>query len=105
MRGERPSIMVMLAAYTEVPTIRQTMQAFHEALPEAQIIVINYKSAGGIYQIVIQALADLNCDGQIINENRRGKGNSMRHVRQQRWAFGREVLKSPVTRAQGRTKA
>jgi glycosyltransferase involved in cell wall biosynthesis len=80
MRGEQPSIAVILPAYNEELTIRQTMQAFHQALPEARIIVVNNKSTDATYQIALQALADLNCDGQVINENRQGKGNAMRRA-------------------------
>jgi glycosyltransferase involved in cell wall biosynthesis len=80
MRGEQPSIAVILPAYNEELTIRQTMQVFHEALPEAQIVVVNNNSTDATYQIAVQALTDLNCDGQVINEKRQGKGNAMRRA-------------------------
>lgn len=88
MRGEQPrstpgiapSIAVILPAYNEELTIRQTMQAFHAALPEAQIIVVNNKSSDDTYKIAVQTLADLDCEGQVMNENRQGKGNAMRRA-------------------------
>src|ERR1700722_5642586 len=80
MRGEKASIAVILPAYNEELTIRQTMQAFHEALPEAAIIVVNNKSTDATYQIAVQTLSDLQCEGRVINENRQGKGNAMRRA-------------------------
>ncbi len=80
MRGEQASIAVILPAYNEELTIRQTMQAFHEALPEAAIIVVNNKSTDATYQIAVQTLSDLQCEGRVINENRQGKGNAMRRA-------------------------
>jgi glycosyltransferase involved in cell wall biosynthesis len=80
MRGEQPSIAVILPAYNEELTIRQTMQAFHEALPEAQIVVVNNKSKDATFDIAVQTLAALACEGQVINENRQGKGNAMRRA-------------------------
>jgi len=80
MRGEQPSIAVILPAYNEELTIRQTMQAFHEALPEAEIVVVNNKSTDATYQIAVQTLTDLQCEGRVINEIRQGKGNAMRRA-------------------------
>jgi glycosyltransferase involved in cell wall biosynthesis len=80
MHGEQPSIAVILPAYNEELTIRQTMQAFHAALPEAAIIVVNNKSTDATYQIAVQTLTELQCEGRVINENRKGKGNAMRRA-------------------------
>jgi len=80
VHGEQPSIAVILPAYNEELTIRQTMQAFHAALPEAQIVVVNNKSSDATFQIAQQTLAELKCEGRVINENRQGKGNAMRRA-------------------------
>src|ERR1700686_3542191 len=80
MRGEQPTIAVILPAYNEELTIRQTMQAFHEALPEAQIVVVNNNSTDATHQIAVQTLEQMHSEGQVINETRQGKGNAMRRA-------------------------
>ena len=73
-----PRIAVILPAYNEELTIRDTVQAFHSALPEAQIVVINNRSSDRTAAIAEQTLRDLGCAGQVINESSPGKGNAMR---------------------------
>ncbi len=80
MRDEPPSIAVILPAYNEELTIRQTMQAFHQALPEARIVVVNNRSSDSTYELATRTLAELQCEGQVINEERPGKGNAMRRA-------------------------
>lgn len=80
MQGEQPSIAVILPAYNEELTIRQTMRAFHEALPEAEIVVVNNNSKDDTYGIATRTLAELQCNGRVINEIRQGKGNAMRRA-------------------------
>src|ERR1700676_4192953 len=80
MRCEQLSIAVILPAYNEELTIRQTMQAFHEALPEAQIVVVDNNSTDATHQIAAQTLQKLHCEGQVIHEMRQGKGNAMRRA-------------------------
>jgi glycosyltransferase involved in cell wall biosynthesis len=80
MSTGQPSIAVILPAYNEELTIRQTMQAFHKALPEALIVVINNKSSDATCQIAEQTLLDLKCAGRVITENLQGKGNALRRA-------------------------
>ena len=80
MSTGQPSIAVILPAYNEELTIRQTMQAFHKALPEALIVVINNKSSDATCQIAEQTLLDLKCEGRVITENLQGKGNALRRA-------------------------
>lgn len=80
MCEETRSIAVILPAYNEELTIRQTMEAFHRELPEAKIIVVNNKSRDATLEIATQALRDLKCDGEVITENLQGKGNAVRRA-------------------------
>lgn len=73
-----PRIAVILPAYNEELTIRQTMQAFAAALPEAAIVVINNRSSDRTLEIARQTLAELGGHGAVITERRPGKGNAMR---------------------------
>lgn len=80
MCEETRSIAIILPAYNEELTIRQTIEAFHRALPEAKIIVVNNKSRDATLEIATQTLRDLQCDGQVITENLQGKGNAVRRA-------------------------
>jgi len=78
MTSGKPSIAVILPAYNEELTIRQTMQAFHRAVPEARIVVINNRSSDATCRIAEETLQNLGCDGRVITENLPGKGNALR---------------------------
>lgn len=76
----RPEIAVILTAYNEELTIKETIYDFHTALPEAAIWVIDNASTDKTNSIASDALANLNCDGGILYEPRKGKGNAVRRA-------------------------
>lgn len=78
--GMAPSIAVLLPAYNEEQTIESTVQAFHAALPEAAIWVINNKSKDGTEAVARATLEALGCAGGVLNEYRQGKGNAVRRA-------------------------
>jgi glycosyltransferase involved in cell wall biosynthesis len=80
MCEESRSIAIILPAYNEELTIRQTMEAFHRALPEARIIVVNNRSRDRTLEIATETLRDLKCEGEVITENLQGKGNAVRRA-------------------------
>jgi len=73
-------IAVILPAFNEELTIRQSIEAFHAALPEARIVVINNRSTDQTLNIAKETLGQLHCDGEVINESRKGKGNALRRA-------------------------
>lgn len=73
-------IAVILPSYNEEVTIRGTIKAFHEALPEAEIVVVNNRSSDRTEEIARQTIEELACMGRVINENRPGKGNAVRRA-------------------------
>jgi len=73
-------IAVILPAFDEEVTIGNVIEAFHDALPEAQIHVINNNSADRTRDIAIATLARLSCPGSVIDEVRQGKGNAVRRA-------------------------
>ncbi len=73
-------IAVILPAYNEEQTIVATIRAFHQALPQASIWVVNNRSADATESLATQAIADLGCGGGVINERRPGKGNAVRRA-------------------------
>lgn len=76
----KPNIVVILPAYNEELTIKSTILAFHDALPEAAIWVINNCSVDMTVTIALATLTELPCVGGVINENRKGKGNALRRA-------------------------
>jgi glycosyltransferase involved in cell wall biosynthesis len=77
---DSPRIAIILPAFNEELTIRQSIAAFHEAMPEAHIVVVNNRSTDQTFNIAKQTMSDLQCDGQVLNENRQGKGNALRRA-------------------------
>ncbi len=78
MNETKPAIAVLLPAYNEEMTIAQTIEAFHEAVPEAQIYVIDNNSKDATGEIAADLLGKIGCLGRVIHESRQGKGNALR---------------------------
>ncbi|MFA7383429.1 MAG: glycosyltransferase family 2 protein [Desulfurivibrionaceae bacterium] len=74
------TVAVVLPAYNEELTIEATIRAFHHALPEAAIWVINNRSTDTTEAGARAALASLGCGGGVLNEPRKGKGNAVRRA-------------------------
>ena len=72
-------IAVVLPAYNEELTIRQSIEDFHGALPDAQIVVVNNNSSDKTLNIAIETIERLRC-GTVISEPRQGKGNAVRRI-------------------------
>ncbi len=73
-------IAIILPAYNEELTIRETICAFHFSIPEAALYVVNNRSSDNTEAIARATLFDLGCKGAVINEWRRGKGNAIRRA-------------------------
>ena len=73
-------IAIILPAYNEERTIKETIIAFHSALPYARIYVINNNSSDRTEAIAKATLADLPCLGGVLDESRQGKGNALRRA-------------------------
>ena len=73
-----PRIAVILPAYNEERTIRECVAAFHEALPEAAIVVVDNNSTDCTAEYAEAALRQQGCSGAVISETRQGKGNALR---------------------------
>ena len=77
---DTPKIAVILPAYNEEQTVAATIKAFHAALPEAAIWVINNASLDRTREEAMQTIAAIGCDGGVIDESRKGKGNAVRRA-------------------------
>jgi glycosyltransferase involved in cell wall biosynthesis len=76
----RMKIALILPAYNEELTIEATVRAFHVALPEAAVWVINNRSSDATESIALATLSSLGCLGGVLNESRKGKGNAVRRA-------------------------
>jgi len=73
-------IAIVLPAYNEATTIAGTIAAFHLAIPEANVFVIDNNSSDDTNRIARESLGALGCDGRVFEEPRVGKGNAVRRA-------------------------
>jgi glycosyltransferase involved in cell wall biosynthesis len=71
-------IAIILPAYNEEKTIRDTILSFFNELPTATIVVINNNSKDDTYKIALNTFEEFKINGILYNENRQGKGNAIR---------------------------
>ncbi len=74
------NIAVILPAFNEELTIKETITQFNKYLPEAEIFVVNNNSSDKTEQIAKQTIKNLQCKGKVINEDCQGKGNALRRA-------------------------
>ena len=85
-RGRRPweradaSVAVILPALDEELTIAATIRAFHDAIPEALIVVVDNGSKDRTADIAVETFASITGDTRLIREMRRGKGYAVRRA-------------------------
>lgn len=71
---------VILPAFNEAQTIGETIAAFHAALPDAVIVVVNNNSHDQTARVARLALERLGARGLVLDEPRQGKGNAVRRA-------------------------
>ncbi|GAB2188768.1 glycosyltransferase family 2 protein [Sessilibacter sp. MAH1] len=71
-------IAVILPAYNEELTIKDCILDFHKSVPNAQIIIVNNNSSDETKKIAEETLKHHNIDGEVIDEDRQGKGYAVR---------------------------
>lgn len=75
-----PSLALIIPAYNESLTIVDVIRRFHAALPEAEIVVIDNRSSDNTGELARAALIECGARGQVLNEQRPGKGNAVRRA-------------------------
>jgi glycosyltransferase involved in cell wall biosynthesis len=73
-------IAVILPAYNEELTIRETILNFHEAVPEALIVVVDNNSRDRTVELATEAFSSIACATRLIREPRQGKGRALRRA-------------------------
>lgn len=71
-------IAIILPAYNEELTIKESILSFAKELPSAKIIVVNNNSSDNTEQISKETLEQFQIKGLVLNETRQGKGNAIR---------------------------
>lgn len=77
---ETADIAIILPAYNESLTIRETIAGFHAALPHARIYVIDNNSGDDTAALARSTLEALGAAGAVLHESRQGKGNAVRRA-------------------------
>ena len=69
---------VILPAYNEELTVKDTILSFHKELPEALIVIVDNNSKDKTSQIANNTFKEYGINGKLIFENRQGKANAVR---------------------------
>ncbi len=71
---------VVIPAYNEQGTIREVIQSFHSAKPDAFIYVVDNNSSDATGSIARETIESGNISGAVIFVKAQGKGNAIRHA-------------------------
>lgn len=71
-------IAIILPAYNEALTIAATIEAFHRAQPDAEIVVVDNRSSDGTGRVARETFARIGARATLLEERRPGKGNAVR---------------------------
>ncbi len=74
------NIAIILPAYNEEITIKESILSFHNELPNAKIVVVDNNSTDKTSLITKQTFDEYNINGILLYEQRQGKGNAIRHA-------------------------
>lgn len=73
-------IAIILPAYNESLTIKDTILSFYNELPNSNIVVIDNNSSDNTSEIVENTFKEYKINGTLLFEKRQGKGNAIRHA-------------------------
>lgn len=76
--ADRKSIAIILPAYNEELTIRDTLLDFRTHCPEAELVVVDNNSRDRTAEIARATLAELGGKGRLLSERRQGKALALR---------------------------
>lgn len=75
---ENRQVAVILPAFNEELTIKETILGFFKELPDALFVVVDNNSKDNTSKIVLDTFSEYKIDGKLITEQRQGKGNAIR---------------------------
>lgn len=75
---KKESIAVVLPAFNEALTVRQTLEDFSRELPEAFFVVVDNNSTDKTAEIAQRFLSETNFRGVVLSERRKGKAFAVR---------------------------
>lgn len=74
------TISIILPAFNEELTIKDTILSFYNELPDAEIVVVDNNSKDNTSKIVKEVFKEFNINGKLLYEPRQGKGNAIRYA-------------------------
>lgn len=74
----KKNVAIILPAFNESLTIKDTILSFYKELPEAKIVVIDNNSSDETSKIVEDTFRKNDINGLLLFESRQGKGNAIR---------------------------
>ncbi|PLY04807.1 MAG: glycosyl transferase [Arcobacter sp.] len=74
------NIAIILPAFDEEFTIKETILGFYNELPTANIVVIDNNSKDNTSLIVQNVFKEFNINGTLLFESKQGKGNAIRYA-------------------------
>lgn len=74
------NIAVILPAYNEALTIKDTILSFYKELPDAKIVVVDNNSKDETSQIAKETFKEHNINGVLLFESAQGKANAVRYA-------------------------
>ena len=69
---------IIIPAYNEELTIRETIADYHAQLPAAEFIIVDNNSSDRTGEFARSAITGLGCRGSVLFERRQGKANAIR---------------------------
>ena len=78
MNNTNENIAVILPAFNEEKTIKDTILSFFKELPKANIVVIDNNSSDKTSLIVKEVFESFDIKGTLLHESKQGKGNAIR---------------------------
>jgi glycosyltransferase involved in cell wall biosynthesis len=80
LEGQNVSVAIVLPAFNEESTVAATILEFHEAIPDASIVVVDNNSTDNTRARTLDAFATIGGKGVLITERRQGKSFAVRRA-------------------------
>ena len=74
------NVAIIIPAYNEEQTIKETILSFFNELPNAKIVVVNNNSTDKTEEISLDTFQEYRINGSVLNETTQGKGNAVRYA-------------------------
>ena len=80
LTSKNKKIGIIIPAFNEEKTIKNVILGFHNALPLAELCVVDNASTDHTYKIAMETFQSLSAQCQLLSERNRGKSNALRRA-------------------------